>query len=363
MRDRLPDLNAEWLEADGLGGFASGTVGGSRTRRYHAVLLTARRPPTDRMVLVNGFDAWVETASGTWAISSQHYVPGVDSPDGATRLESFAGEPWPIWTWRLPDGAVVRQELFVPHERSAVVLSWTLVAGPSAAYLHVRPFLSGRDYHSLHHENPSFRFTEDRNGQALTWRTYPDVPAIQAVCNGEYRAEPAWYRQFEYAAEHDRGLDDVEDLAAPGLFTWTLTSDQPAVLLLAAEGFEFDPPGAADGVRLLADELRTAETRRRRRLGSPLLRAADAYIVRRDTARTIIAGYPWFTDWGRDTFIALRGMCLAAGRIDDAGRMLAAWAEHVSGGCCPTAFPIMARTPSTIQLTPRCGTSSPHTNT
>ena len=94
----------EWLEADGLGGFASGTVSGVRTRRYHGLLLVATTPPTGRMMLVNGFDAWVETASGRQAISSQRYGPDVIHPEGAARIETFTHEPWPTWTYRLDDG-------------------------------------------------------------------------------------------------------------------------------------------------------------------------------------------------------------------------------------------------------------------
>src|SRR5580765_8078709 len=112
------DPKAEWLEADGLGGFASGTVSGARTRRYHALLLTAKTPPTGRMVLVNGFDAWVETPAGRYAISSQAYGPDGTHPDGAARAASFEREPWPRWTYLLPDGTRVAQEIFVPKDSS-----------------------------------------------------------------------------------------------------------------------------------------------------------------------------------------------------------------------------------------------------
>src|SRR6201996_9329500 len=98
------DCDGEWLEADGLGGFASGTVSGIRTRRYHALLLAATTPPAGRMVLVNGFDAELETASGRFALTTQRYAPGVNHPDGLTRLESFSLDPWPQWTFSFPDG-------------------------------------------------------------------------------------------------------------------------------------------------------------------------------------------------------------------------------------------------------------------
>jgi predicted glycogen debranching enzyme len=107
--------SAEWLEADGLGGFASGTASGLRTRRYHALLLTATSPPTGRVVLVNGLEAWVETDGGRFALSTQRYTPDVIYPDGQTRLQSFAVEPWPTWRWRLENGQEVQLELFTPH--------------------------------------------------------------------------------------------------------------------------------------------------------------------------------------------------------------------------------------------------------
>src|SRR5215813_3781457 len=149
---------AEWLEADGVGGFASGTVSGRRTRRYHALLLTATTPPTGRFVLVNGFDAWVETPAGRFALSSQHYTPDVIYPNGDQRIEAFTPEPWPRWTFRLKDGTRIEFELFVPHGTSAAALRWCLLDAARPATLLVRPFLSGRDYHSLHHENPVFHF-------------------------------------------------------------------------------------------------------------------------------------------------------------------------------------------------------------
>jgi predicted glycogen debranching enzyme len=120
------DRGAEWLEADGLGGFASGTVGGVRTRRYHALLLVATTPPTGRVLLVNGFEAWIETPTGAVALSSHAYAPDVIHPDGERRLVAFEPDPWPQWTFRLEDGTEIEQELFVPRGRPLVVFSWKL---------------------------------------------------------------------------------------------------------------------------------------------------------------------------------------------------------------------------------------------
>ena len=196
------DSTAEWIEADGLGGFASGTVSGIRSRRYHALLLTATTPPAGRMVLVNGFDAWVETPNGTVALSSQRYAPDVIHPDGATHIESFEYEPWPRWRYKIDNDTIIEQELFVPKGESAVFISWKLVSNRDAdVKLKVRPFLSGRDFHSTHHENGGFRFDADQNGEGVTFRSYDGVPAVMAHSNGRYAHEPSWYRNFLYSEE------------------------------------------------------------------------------------------------------------------------------------------------------------------
>src|ERR1700677_322272 len=138
-------LDAEWLEADGLGGFANGTASGIRTRRYHALLLAATLPPAGRMGLVNGFEAGVETEDGLTAISTQRYAPDVEWPDGVTRLENFTVDPWPTWTYAVAGGKVIH-ELFVPRGHAAVVLRWSWKNGCSNATLprlQVRPFFSG----------------------------------------------------------------------------------------------------------------------------------------------------------------------------------------------------------------------------
>src|SRR5206468_3815463 len=147
------DGDAEWLEADGLGGFASGTVSGIRTRRYHALLLVATKPPTGRYAMVQGLEAWVETASGSYALSCQRYAPDV---------------------------------------------SWRLRGPRRGARLFVRLLFSGRDVHALHHENPSFRFDPETRPGALAWRPYDGLPEVAVYCNAEYRHDPRWYQNFLY---------------------------------------------------------------------------------------------------------------------------------------------------------------------
>ncbi len=333
------DPRAEWLETDGLGGFASGTVSGIRTRRYHALLLCAQTPPTGRTVLVNGCEAFLSMGGETVALSSQHYASDVLHPDGARRIEAFAHEPWPRWTYRVGD-LRVEHELFAISGAPLVAMAWRLVGSAAArrgATLHVRPLLSGRDYHALHHENPAFAFAPQERDGGWSWRPYPDMPAFSVRANARYHHDPVWYCNFCYAEERARGFEFSEDLASPGTFSFDL-GEGDAICLLAAEGAE-SRLGSADATPASAfAALRGAEQQRRARFGSPLLRAADAYVVRRGAGRTLVAGYPWFTDWGRDTFIALRGICLATGRLDLAGEILLEWAEAVSDGMLPNRF-------------------------
>jgi predicted glycogen debranching enzyme len=330
-------LMREWLEADGLGGFASGTAAGIRTRRYHALLLAARNPPTGRVVLVNGFDAWVETPGGRYAISSQAYAPDVTAPDGASRIVSFEVEPWPRWVFALPDGTHVVQEIFVPRGSAAVAASWKLLSGSGSVKLELRPFFSGRDYHALHHENPAFRFEADEEPDGLLrFRPYADIPAALVRSNGTFVPVRDWYRRFVYSEEKARGLDFAEDLASPALFRFDLARGEAVWLASTEDHWAALGTGGAGSA---LEALRLSERHRRSLFVDRLDRAADAYLVRRGAGRTIVAGYPWFTDWGRDTFIALRGLCLATARLFEAEGILVEWAGAVSEGMLPNFFP------------------------
>jgi predicted glycogen debranching enzyme len=151
-----------------------------------------------------------------------------------------------------------------------------------------------------------------------------------------YAQQPEWYRNFLYSVERERGLDDTEDLASPGTITFDRIDEGDAVCIWQAGGVETMD---ATAVAALANDCRQVERRRRERFDTPMALAADQYLVRRGSGRTIVAGYPWFTDWGRDTFIALRGLCLATGRLADARDILLEWAATVSEGMLPNRFP------------------------
>ncbi|HEY0195125.1 MAG TPA: amylo-alpha-1,6-glucosidase, partial [Kofleriaceae bacterium] len=310
---------------------------------YHALLLVANHPPEGRMVLVADLEVFVDTPAGRFALSAHRYAADTVYPDGDRRVAGFTDEPWPRWEWALPDGTRISLELAV--ERAAqtagtaraprVALRWTRLAGNPTS-LHVQPLLAGRDYHATHHENPAFHFDPELAGDCVTWKPYADVPAVHCAANGLYQHAPDWYRRFYYADEAARGLDAIEDLATPGVFSFDLASGVPAAMVLSTAWLP-DEPGQ------LAAQVFAGEAARRAAFASPLARAADAYIVTRGAAstsggRTIIAGYPWFSDWGRDTFISLRGLCLTTGRRADARAILCEWAGAVSQGMLPNRF-------------------------
>lgn len=337
------DTVTEWIETDGLGGFASGTSSGLRTRRYHALLLVAATPPADRRVLVSGFVARLETQEGSAEFWPQAYAGGWLTGQDVERVE-FSNDVWPTWRFFTRLGVRVDVELFIPHGRPAAVLSFKLERPVPGAKLEVRPLLAGRDFHGLHRENGGFRHEPEARGSFLRFLPYPGVPAVLSLSNGEYQHAPDWYRSFFYAEEAARGLDAQEDLASPGVLRfdvaeqealWVMSADLPDTLAL-----EHESP------RALVSRLRQAERQRRSGFASLVERAADQYLVRRGEGRTLIAGYPWFGDWGRDTFIALRGLCLATGDLNTARSILSEWAGVVSEGMLPNRFSDDANAPA-----------------
>jgi predicted glycogen debranching enzyme len=325
-------LAAEWLEADGLGGFASGTADGIRTRRYHALLLSAATPPTGRVVLVNGIEARVETDSGATALSAQRYDLDTVNPGDAIPITSFTATPWPHWQFTVADGAVIGQEVFVVRDSGDTVLRWRRLAGSGGCRLVVRPLMSGRDYHALHRANPSFNFTPMISGGNVAWRPYPDLPATAALTNGDYTHQPVWYYNFLYSVERDRGLDHIEDLASPGAFTWDLSVGDAVLILRSGDGL-------VARAAPYAMQLAQAELLRRDRHSGALSLPAESYLVDRGHGRTLLAGFPWFTDWGRDTFIAMRGLVITTSKLADAEAILVEWAHTVSEGMLPNRFP------------------------
>ncbi len=331
-------LSLEWLETNGRGGFASGTVAGPNTRRYHALLLVARKPPGERFVLVNHLEEWVGVKGQTIPLSTNCY-PGAVYPEGYKSCSSFTADPWPTWTYDCA-GASIQREILCIQGRDLVIVRWRLLKKSTCPVtLLVRPMLSGRDYHSTHHENAGLDSNCTERTQSVTWHPYHDLPAVSAFHTGRYGHEPRWFRQVQFTVDQQRGFDDEEDWWSPGEFADQLKAGEDATLVFTTESVE------AVDVAALIDVERERRARIQGAVSSgdllayQLCCAAEQYLSARGSRQTVIAGYPWFTDWGRDTFISLPGLCLVTGRADVAWQVIESFAAHVSEGMVPNRFP------------------------
>jgi predicted glycogen debranching enzyme len=297
-----------------------------------------------RYNLVNGLEAWLDSGGKSFALSSHRYAPDTVHPDGAAAIADFKDDPWPTWRIVTPAGDI---EFSISGTRghSASVLRWRLSGG--TATLRVRLHMSGRDWHALQRENTAFRFqSEERSAVVRRFRPYDGVPTVVVIADAEYRYAPLWFRNCQYDEERARGQDFIEDLASPGEFMFSVGGGRDAVMILSTDGERggIQPQGADESLASAVDMLRAVEGERREAL-SPRERVAEPYLVRRGQRSTIIAGYPWFTDWGRDAFISVRGLCIATGRLADAEAILSSWCEHLSQGMMPNLFPSGAGKP------------------
>ena len=331
-------LSFEWLEPNGRGGFSSGTVAGANTRRYHALLLVARKPPTDRFVLVNQLEEWLDLDGVLFPLSTNCY-PSAVHPKGYQSCTGFSTDPWPTWTFDC-HGTIIQREIFTVRGRDLVIVRWSLLGKKKQrARLHIRPKLSGRDYHSTHHENKSLSTEASIGTGIVSWQMYHDVLPVRAFHSGAYRHDPGWYRHIQFPVEQQRGLDHQEDWWSPGTFVLDLVPGFTQTLTFTSEAVdELDIAALTRRERACREQL-TQSAPNADSLAGSLWRAAEAYLSERGDQQTVIAGYPWFTDWGRDTFISLPGLCLVTGRFNIAWQVLAAFSAHASEGMVPNRFP------------------------
>ncbi len=328
----------EWLETDGLGGFAMGCADLIPRRRYHAFFVSAVEPPTKRFALLNAVDAWIEFGNDRVPVSSFRFAPGVLHPDLGRILKSFTPYPWPTWEFVLTRDATVTFEFLMSRGSPLSCFRWSYHGKKAPAVLCVRPLLSVRDYHALHRKNNAFRFEAHRSGEVLSFHPYQGTPGLSILSNGSYEAQPSWYENFLYDFDRDRGFEAEEDLASPGILRFDLQKSAAAILAThdAAATKLF-----TGKVQALAsfESIAKTELVRRNSFTNPMYRATEHYLVARGKGRSIIAGYPWFTDWGRDSCIALRGLCIATKEYASALSVLKSWGEVIDRGMVPNRFP------------------------
>jgi predicted glycogen debranching enzyme len=347
-RDTLQDFETsarhEWLVTNGIGGFACGTIAGINTRRYHGLLIASLDPPVQRTLLLAKLDVTATYRGRSYPLATNEFADGTVAPRGFVHLDSFALDgQLPIWTWLIGD-ALVEQRIWMAHGQNTTYTNFRLIRGAEAVQLELTPLCTYRDFHSHHRGQRDTLVTAVEKGVRVD-SFFGAVPYRLLSDRGEWQVAPQWYWNFKHRVESLRGLDDVEDLVAPARLRLTLEPGIAATIIATSETTEQLSPSAS----LKAEQSRQRELLRVARShglldtdeGSirQLVLAADQFVVGRQAGTTVIAGYPWFSDWGRDTMIALPGLTLTTGRAEIAATILRTFARFVSDGMLPNLFP------------------------
>lgn len=332
----------EWVLSNGRGAYASSTLANVSTRRYHGLLVAGARPLADRRLLVAKLSEAILDRVLRIELGCNKY-PDVIHPKGHELLEEVdAGGCVVRHLWRLKSGALERRVAMArDRDVTAVVYRWI---GPEPVTLELRPLTACRAYHHCQREHAEFDGSLVVQGQRAVMRPYPGGPEIHfGFERGEVTPLGVWYYNLQYDRERIRGLDFEEDLFCPGRWAIELVPEVPVGITLAT----VETDGAEAHSILGAAETHEAEVIGEGVLGGSadtrvraLLVAADSFVARRDSGQTtIVAGFHWFTDWGRDAMIALPGITLPQGRLDLARSVIEGFAAHMSQGIIPNRFP------------------------
>ncbi len=349
----------EWLCTNGLGGFASGTVAGLATRRYHGLLVAALNPPLGRTLLASKVDEVAEYAERTWALGANRWADGTVDPRGYRDLERFELDgTTPVWTYALGD-ALLEKRIWMEPGANTTWVRYRVLRSSAPLTLRLQTLVNHRDYHGTT-RGDGWHMDVGRVDGGVRVTAYDGARPVQLLATapgGWAEVAPAhtWFRGFHLACEAERGLEAYDDHLHVATFTTTLAEGETMALVASAEARPSSDVEAAwrRRARHEADVLG-----RWNRAGGgtappwirQLVLAADQFIARRplpDDAdgMTVIAGYHWFGDWGRDTMIALPGLTLATGRAEIGARILRTFARFVDRGMLPNRFPDAGETP------------------
>jgi predicted glycogen debranching enzyme len=342
----------EWLVTNGIGGFASGTIATGMTRRYHGLLIAALQPPVGRTHLVGVLDETVRYAGSSYALATHRWASGAIDPQGFLYLETFRLEGAnPVWTYALAD-AVLEKRVWMVQGENTTFIRYTLLRANEPLEIDLKALVNYRDFHSLTHAGDwHMNLTQVEHGVRVLpfdGATPFYLKSDRASCEPRHE----WYRDCYLPLETERGLDDREDHLFAALFHANLSPGESLTIVMTTEvGTPLD--GAAslaqrtDREAVLLDSWQTRNEKSSANAPGwlrQLVVAADQFIVKRSLpdepeGRSVIAGYHWFGDWGRDTMIALPGLALVTGRADVAKQILLAFAGYVDGGMLPNNFP------------------------
>lgn len=327
----------EWIETNGLGGWASSSIIGAHTRRYHGLLVAAVPPPADRFVVLSKMDETISVDGNQYELGCNNYGDVVH-PNGNNYQQHFSIDLFPSFIYEA-GGVRLKKTIAMVHGENTTLVLYEVLNAEREFQLDLQPFIAVRDYHHLCRANndvnrDAIYFNDVFH--AIPYKCYPHIYIRTPQAKFENAGD--WYFNFEYLQEKDRGLDHIEDLYTYGRFSKTLKPGERWGIVISTENTE-----RRDAFELFEKE----KVRRKSLLSSSandellqvLTLAADQFIVKRgEDLKTVIAGYHWFADWGRDTMIALPGLCLATGRFDDAKKIIAAFAASVSEGMLPNRF-------------------------
>lgn len=346
-QDPGASLRHEWLETNGLGGYASSTLSRCNTRKYHGLLVAALADPPGRFTLLSKFEDSLHCGDRSLPLSSNCY-PEVMHPAGHLYLQEFFIEEGPVFLYQ-SDDLTLRKAILMVQGENTVLTRYTLESAPGPATLRLNPLLAFRRHHEVKREDAYLQGATTPVFQGISIHPYMGLPKlfIQASHPPSFKATPSWYRNFEYFVETERGYDSHEDCFCPGSLEFVLAPGD-SVLVSASLNPQPDLPGAWEQERKTRQAWSTAADATARMAGtneftSPLpalIRSGRHFPIRLPgTGRaTIIAGYPWFDDWGRDTLISLPGLTFYSGRPELGIEILRAVAPHEREGLIPNCF-------------------------
>lgn len=345
-RDLAKSLRYEWLETNGLGGYASGTIAGCHTRKYHGLLVAALPEPAGRFLLLSDYEDSI-AAGGAEHHLACHRYPGVYHPNGHKFLTSFSREACPTFTYHAGRSSLRKQIMMLPGENT-VLVRYELLASPDPVTLRLRPLLAFRDHHSLKRQDSCVHTQVALCPDGFDIHPYDGMPSLYIRSNSpaSFHAQPDWYSNLEYEREAERGYDYHEDLFCPGLLSIPLRKGQSAIIAASVSA------SAAPSEEQWAQELLRRRQKRRAMEdlshGAPaaiagqlpdLLMAGQKFLIHAQGRRpAIIAGYPWFDDWGRDTLISLPGLTFCSGNPEMGVAILKSVGEAERDGLIPNFF-------------------------
>jgi len=331
----------EWLETNGLGGYASSTTAGANTRQYHGLLVVPHGKAGSRYVMLAKVEETLRIRGRSRDLSCNRY-PGVIHPKGHLLLIEFRLDPIPTYVYEVAD-IRLEKSVFMPHGTGTVVISYRVKGAPSGAELAVRPMVAARQFHTIAQENRVIgkKCREVRPG-LIVYRAYPNTPALHFSHDADAVADCAvWYRQLEYDTEESRGLPFREDLYVPVEFSYKLRPETACALIVSTE--ESPPPAQeANLLEIQEKNRRTAlvlAARAGDRLEASLAAASGQFLISAKESRTgVLSGYHWFGEYCRDTLISMPGLTLVNGKFREASEILSAVSRHFSRGMLPNGF-------------------------